>query len=57
MTFSDYIFEKDRIFARLNLDSDEMALYDSIYSIMTGIAAQADLVVFLQSSVERPCRT
>ena len=53
MTVSDYIFEKDRIFARLNLDSDEMALYDSIYSIMTGIAAQADLVVFLQSSVER----
>jgi deoxyguanosine kinase len=53
MTVSDYIFEKDRIFARLNLDTDELALYDSIFSIMTGIAAQPDLVVFLQSSVER----
>lgn len=53
MTVSDYIFDKDRIFARLNLDADELALYDSIFSIMTGIAAQPDLVVFLQSSVER----
>ena len=53
MTVSDYIFEKDRIFARLNLDIDELALYDSIFSIMTSIAAQPDLVVFLQSTVER----
>ena len=53
MTVSDYIFDKDRIFARLNLDADELALYDSIFSIMTGIAAQPDLVVYLQSSVER----
>lgn len=50
---SDYIFEKDRIFARLNLDDDEMALYDTIYSIMTGISAKPDLVVYLQNSVER----
>lgn len=50
---SDYIFEKDRIFARLNLDDDEMALYDTIYSIMTGISAKPDLVVYLQSTVER----
>jgi deoxyguanosine kinase len=50
---SDYIFEKDRIFARLNLDDDEMGLYDNIYSIMTGISARPDLVIYLQSSVER----
>lgn len=50
---SDYIFEKDRIFARLNLDDDEMALYDTIYSIMTGISAKPDLVIYLQSTVER----
>jgi len=50
---SDYIFEKDRIFARLNLDEDEMGLYDNIYSIMTGISAKPDLVIYLQSSVER----
>lgn len=52
-TISDYIFEKDRIFARLNLQEDELALYDSIYNIMTGIAAQPNLIVFIQSSVDR----
>lgn len=52
-TISDYIFDKDRIFARLNLDQDEMALYDNIFSIMTGIAAQPDLIIYIQSSVDR----
>lgn len=50
---SDYIFEKDRIFARLNLDDDELALYDNIYGIMTGISAKPNLVIYLQSSVDR----
>lgn len=53
MTVSDYIFEKDRIFARLNLDDDELALYDSIFNIMTGISARPDLVIYLQSNVDR----
>src|SRR5690625_3361602 len=50
---SDYIFEKDRIFARINLDEDEMALYDNIFGIMAGISAKPDLVVYLQSNVRR----
>jgi len=50
---SDYIFEKDRIFARLNLDDDEMGLYDNIFGIMAGISAKPDLVIYLQSSVDR----
>lgn len=50
---SDYIFEKDRIFARLNLDDDELALYDNVFSIMAGIAARPDLVIYLQSTVDR----
>lgn len=53
MTVSDYIFEKDRIFARLNLDEDELALYDSIFNIMAGISAKPDLVIYLQSTVDR----
>lgn len=56
MTISDYIFEKDRIFARLNLDDDELALYDSIFNIMTGISARPDLVIYLQSNVDRLMR-
>ncbi len=50
---SDYMFEKDRIFARLNLNEDELALYDNIYGIMTGISAKPDLVIYLQSTVNR----
>lgn len=50
---SDYIFEKDRIFARLNLGEDEMNLYDNIFNIMTGISAKPDLVIYLQSNVNR----
>lgn len=53
MVITDYLFEKDRIFARLNLSGDEMALYDSIYGIMNSIAVKADLVVFIQSSIDR----
>lgn len=52
-SISDYIFEKDRIFARLNLDDEELGLYDSIFSIMTGVSAKPDLVIYLQSSVDR----
>ncbi len=53
MVISDYLFDKDRIFARLNLSGDEMSLYDSIYGIMNSIAAKADMVVYIQSSVDR----
>ena len=53
LVISDYIFEKDRIFARLNLGDDELALYDKIFSIMSGISAKPDLLVFIQCSVER----
>ncbi len=53
MVISDYIFDKDRIFARLNLEDDELALYDKIYHIMSGIAAKPDLLIYLQSSIDR----
>lgn len=56
MTISDYIFEKDRIFARLNLEDDELSLYDSIFEIMAGIAAKPDLIIYLQASVDRLMR-
>ena len=52
-TISDYMFDKDRIFARINLPEDELALYDRIFNIMNQKAAKPDLVVYLQSSIER----
>ena len=51
---SDYLFDKDRIFARLNLSDDELALYDRIYGIMSTIAAKHRPWLFLfQCSVDR----
>ncbi len=52
-TVSDYIFEKDRIFARLNLADDELALYDTIFNIMSDISVRPDLIIYLQAGVER----
>lgn len=52
-TISDYIFDKDRIFARINLNGDELALYDKIYNIMSLKAPRPDLIIYLQSSIER----
>lgn len=49
----DYIFEKDRIFAYLNLSKDELNLYESIYPLLARTLRKPDLVIFLQSSVDR----
>jgi len=53
LTISDYLFDKDRIFARINLNDEEMALYDRIYGIMSSIATKPDLVIYLQCSVDK----
>lgn len=50
---SDYLFDKDRIFAQVNLTGDEMALYDRIFNIMNLKLPKPDLVVFIQCSVDR----
>lgn len=50
---TDYIFEKDRIFAHLNLQDDELHLYDQLAANMEKNLAKPDLVVYLQSSVDR----
>jgi deoxyguanosine kinase len=49
----DYIFEKDRIFAYLNLSSDELNLYENIYPLLARSLRKPDLVVFLQSGTDR----
>lgn len=49
----DYIFEKDRIFAYLNLSKDELNLYESIYPLLARVLRKPDLVIFLQSSTDR----
>lgn len=53
---SDYLFAKDRIFARLNLSEKEVALYEQLMTIMEGEIVRPDLVIYLQSSVDRLMR-
>jgi deoxyadenosine/deoxycytidine kinase len=50
---SDYIFEKDRIFAYLNLSGEELKLYESIFPLLERNLRKPDLIVYLQSSVDR----
>jgi deoxyguanosine kinase len=49
----DYTFEKDRIFAYLNLNGEELKLYESIFPLLARNLRKPDLVVYLQSSVDR----
>jgi deoxyadenosine/deoxycytidine kinase len=49
---SDYLFAKDRIFAQLTLESDELALYDQVYERLAVGLPTPDLVVGLQAPVE-----
>src|SRR3990172_8807442 len=50
---SDYIFEKDRIFAYLNLSGEELKLYESIFPLLERSLNKPDLIVYLQPSVDR----
>ncbi len=50
---SDYSFDKDRIFAHLNLDGDELQLYESMFTLMQPSTPIPDLVIYLQSSTDR----
>jgi deoxyadenosine/deoxycytidine kinase len=49
---SDYLFAKDQIFARLNLDTDEYNLYQQIYRMLDARIARPDLVVYLEARAD-----
>ncbi len=49
-TVSDYLFDKDALFARLNLSDDEYKLYQNIYQSLAPQAPIPDLVIYLQAS-------
>ncbi len=51
-TVCDYLFAKDRIFASVNLDDDELALYQQIYELMDQRIPRPDLVIYLQAPTE-----
>ena len=52
-TVCDYIFEKDKIFAYLNLSGDELKLYESVFPLLIRNLKKPDVVVYLQSNIDR----
>ncbi len=49
---ADYLFAKDRLFAELNLDEDELSLYDQVAQKLDVDPPVPDLVIYLQANVD-----
>tara|TARA_B100000945_G_C20248802_1_gene533482 strand:+ start:70 stop:702 length:633 start_codon:yes stop_codon:yes gene_type:complete len=50
---SDYFFMKSKIFAKNNLKSDELLLFDKLFDIMIDTLPMPDLLVYIHSDIER----
>jgi len=49
---ADFLMDKDRLFARVTLDSDELSLYEQVYDNLTIDAPVPDLVIYLQAPTD-----
>lgn len=49
---ADFMLEKDRLFAEMNLNADEFALYRQVHDQLVGDAPRPDLVIYLQAPVD-----
>ncbi len=49
---SDFLFEKDKIFAYINLDNEELKLYELYYEMLARDLPRPDLVIYLQATPE-----
>jgi deoxyguanosine kinase len=49
---SDFLFEKDKIFAYINLDNEELKLYERYFDMLAPSVPAADLVIYLQAKPE-----
>lgn len=49
---SDYTFEKDRLFAEVNLDGDELDMYFKVHEALAEKITRPNLVVYLQADTE-----
>lgn len=48
----DYVFEKSKLFANLNLEDSELVIFDKLYTLLGESVPRPDLVVYLQASTE-----
>lgn len=51
-TVCDYVFDKDKIFAYLNLDDNELFIYQRLYDLLARDVPSPDLVVYLQAPTD-----
>jgi deoxyadenosine/deoxycytidine kinase len=51
-TLVDYVFERSRIFAYLNLDDSELLIFDKLYSLLSESVPRPDLIVYLQAPTD-----
>jgi deoxyguanosine kinase len=49
---SDFLFEKDKLFAYLNLDNEELKLYERYFEMLAPSIPAPDLVIYLQAKPE-----
>src|SRR5579872_6068426 len=52
MTICDYVFDKDKIFAFLNLDDNELFIYQRLYELLARDVPPPDLVLYLQAPTD-----
>ena len=51
-TVCDYLFDKDKIFAYLNLDDNELFIYQRLYELLSRDVPAPDLVIYLQAPTD-----
>lgn len=52
LTISDYLFDRDKIFAFLNLDDNELFIYQRLYELLSRDVPTPDLVIYLQAPTD-----
>ena len=52
LTVCDYLFERDKIYAYLNLDDNELFIYQRLYELLTPDLPSPDLVIYLQTPTD-----
>ena len=52
VTVCDYLFDRDKIFAYLNLDDNELFIYQRLYDLLARDVPRPDLVLYLQAPTD-----
>jgi deoxyadenosine/deoxycytidine kinase len=52
LTICDYLFERDKVYAYLNLDDNELFIYQRLYELLAADIPTPDLVIYLQATTD-----